>query len=242
MLGELVAQCARMGGKSTMQLVIANKNYSSWSLRAWLYLTEAGVPFEEHRIPLFVGDWRDQVVKFNPTGRLPALVDGAVRVWDSWAIVEYVRATHEVAFSWPDEPVRRGHALSVASEMHAGFLAVRRELPMNIRAQPSPRWEALSDDARQQVRRIVDVWSDCLARHGGPYLFGEQLCLADIAYAPVASRFSTYGIELPAPCRDYIHAIFELEGMRRWCAEAREEREHIDFVDELAADTPLNPG
>lgn len=226
-----------------MQLVIANKNYSSWSLRAWLYLTEAAVPFDELRIPLFTeGDWRERILRYNPTGRLPALVDGEVRVWDSWAIIEHVRHGYDVAIGWPSDPRARGEALSVAAEMHAGFLGVRNELPMNIRASAPGRWAKLSDGTKRDVDRIRSMWTSCLSRYGGPYLFGDTFCIADVAYAPVASRFRTYGIELDEPSQSFVQAIFDRPAMARWCEQANAETERIAFIDELADDTPLNPG
>ena len=226
---------------TTMKLVIGNKNYSSWSLRAWLYLTEAGVDFEEIRIPLFQGDWRERVLPFNPSGRLPALVDGDVQVWDSWAIIEHVRRSRDVAVAWPEDPVARGEALSVAAEMHAGFLGLRNELPMNVRASVPGRWAQLSEGTKRDVDRIRAIWRACLERYGGPFLFG-RLCIADILYAPVASRFRTYGIELDRASQAFVKAIFGLPGMARWAEEARTEVEHLAFVDELATETPLNPG
>ena len=227
---------------STMLLVIGNKNYSSWSLRAWLYLTEAGVAFEEKRIPLFTEGFRDQLRPYNPTCRVPALVDGNVFVWDSWAIIEHVRHSYDVSVDWPSDPVLRGEALSVAAEMHAGFLAVRAELPMNIRMSMQGRWEQLSEDARTEVSRIRDIWTRCLERHGGPYLFGSSLTIPDIVYAPVASRFRTYGIELDTACEAYVEAIHDIAGMRAWTEAARAETEHLEFVDGLAKETPLHPG
>lgn len=225
-----------------MQLVIGNKNYSSWSLRAWLYLTEAGVAFDEVRIPLFTeGDWRERILRYNPSGRVPALVDGDVRVWDSWAIIEHVRHRHEVLVDWPDDATARGEALSVAAEMHAGFLGLRNELPMNIRASAPGRWTKLSDGTKRDVDRIRTIWTGCLERHAGPYLFGDTFTIADVLYAPVASRFRTYGIELDEPSRRYVQAVFDRPGMATWCEQARAETERIAFIDALADDTPLNP-
>ena len=224
-----------------MKLIIGNKNYSSWSLRAWLYLTEASLAFEEERIALFEGDWRERLAPFNPTCRVPALVDGDARVWDSWAIIEHVRHAHRVGFDWPRDARARGEAMSVAAEMHAGFLGVRQELPMNIRASAPNRWDALSAKTRAEVDRIRRMWTECVERHGGPFLFGAELCIADIMYAPVASRFRTYGIEVDAAGQRFTDAIFGLEGMTRWCEAARAETERLTFVDELADQTPLRP-
>jgi len=232
-----------------LTLVVGNKNYSSWSLRAWLYLEEAGVPFTELRIPLFQGeDWRERVRAFHPAGRLPALVDGpleegvpaegAVRVWDSGAIIEYVRATRETKCGWPEEPRAMAWAMSLAAEMHGGFLGVRAELPMNVRASKPGRFEQLSAKARLEVERIRAMWGECLAASGGPYLFGEAMTIADVMYAPVASRFRTYAIELAPELEAYVEAIHARPAMKRWVEEAAAEEEHLPFVDALKSDLP----
>lgn len=227
-----------------LTLVIGNRNYSSWSLRAWLYLTESGIEFQERRIVLFEPGWKERVMQVSPTGRVPVLWDDDLAVWDSWAIIEHARTAHGGSVGWPEDPAIRAHAMSVAAEMHAGFLNVRNDLPMNLRAPPADPSVTLareSERTRIEVERIRTIWTECLERHGGPFLFGD-LTIADIMYAPVATRFRTYGVMMDEHHEAYVEAIFGLEGMKTWVAAAREETESIGFIDELAHQSPLHPG
>ena len=229
-----------------VQLVIGNKNYSSWSLRAWLHLRESGVAFEEVRIPLYQGDATERIARYSAAGRVPVLLDDdGVVVWDSLAIIEHVRETRSGAVDWPDGRAARARARSIAAEMHSGFLALREELPFNVRARRPIALDRLSDGARRQVARVLDVWGACRRENAGAgdWLFGP-LSIADVVYAPVALRFVTYGIPMPADARSYVDAVTGLASVREWVAAAEREAEALDFIDQLwpAAGTPLSFG
>jgi glutathione S-transferase len=220
-----------------LELIIGNKNYSSWSLRAWLYLRESGVPFEEIRIPLFSGtSWRERLAKYTPAGRVPVLVDGDLSVWDSLAICEYVREKEAGAVGWPVDVRARAHARSVVAEMHSGFLGIRSELPQNIRARRPLELSQLSEGCRNEVRRIDQLWSEAREsyRGGGPWLFG-QFSIADVMYAPVALRFVTYSIPLSSEARQFVDRVEDLDSIREWSRESARERESIGFIDDLAS-------
>jgi glutathione S-transferase len=228
-----------------MKLVIGNKNYSSWSLRAWLHLRESGVEFEEVRIPLYVPGSAESIARFNPAGRVPVLIDDGVVVWDSLAIVEYARERTGDKVGWPAERAARARARSIVAEMHSGFLAIREELPFNARARTPIPLDRLSDTARKQVARVFSVWSECRNGHGrdGEWLFG-RFSIADVFYAPVALRFVTYGIEAPAAAQSFIDAVTRLPSIREWVADAERETEALDFIDQRvpASATPLQFG
>ena len=227
------------------KLVIANRNYSSWSLRAWLFLTESNVSFEEIRIPMFTETWLEEITHYSPAGRVPVLLDDDIIVWDTTAIIEHVRERHHDAIGWPDSAKRRAHARSVSAEMHSGFLAVRDELPQNIRARNKLELSRLSDSCRKQIARIDEIWADCRRKYGdsGEWLFGE-FSIADIIFTPVALRFVTYSIPVSDKARDYVDAVQRSESVGQWVKAAREEPESISFIDELvsAASSPLTLG
>ncbi len=227
------------------KLVIANRNYSSWSLRAWLFLTESKVPFEEIRIPLFTETWPSDLAKYSPAGRVPVLLDDDITVWDTTAIIEYVRERIPHTVGWPDSARMSAHARSVSAEMHSGFLAVRDELPQNIRARNKLEPSSLSDSCQKQIARIDEIWTDCRGKYSdsGEWLFGE-FSIADIIFAPVALRFVTYSIPVSGDAREYIDAVQRSESVGQWVKEAREESESISFIDELvpAASSPLTLG
>ena len=228
-----------------MQLVIGNKNYSSWSLRAWLHLRESGVEFEEIRIPLYVPGAAEAIARFNPAGRVPVLIDDGVTVWDSLAIVEYVRERTGDRVGWPAERAARARARSIVAEMHSGFLGIREELPFNVRARTRVAPDRLSDTARRQIARVLSIWGDCRTEHAsrGDWLFGP-FSIADAFYAPVALRFVTYGIEAPAAAQSYIDAVTRLPSIREWVADAQREQETLEFIDQRlpASSTPLEFG
>jgi glutathione S-transferase len=227
------------------KLVIANRNYSSWSLRAWLYLTESNLAFEEIRIPLFTGNWQEEITRFSPGGRVPVLLDGDITVWDSMAIIEYVREQHPEAVGWPVSGRARAHARSVSAEMHSGFLAVRDELPQNLRVRRKLNISQLSAACQKQVNRIDELWTDCREQYGGggKWLYGE-FSIADVMFAPVALRFVTYSIPVSGQSRDFVEAVRQLASVQRWVEAARAESESLEFIDELvpAKDSPLTPG
>jgi glutathione S-transferase len=227
------------------KLVIANRNYSSWSLRAWLYLTESNIRFDEIRIPLFTDDWQSEVAKYSPAGRLPVLLDDDIAVWDTMAIIGHLLEKHPQAVGWPRSAAARAHARSIAAEMHSGFFAVRDELPQNLRARNKIDQGRLSDACRKQIVRIDHIWADCRSSYGdaGEWLFGE-LSIADIFYIPVALRFMTYSIEVSDLARQFVSAVQAADSVRQWIEAARVERESLPFIDELipASSSPLTLG
>jgi glutathione S-transferase len=206
----------------TLKLIIGNKNYSSWSFRPWIAMKVAGIPFAEQVISLNDPHFKQMVAKVSPAGKVPALADGEVRVWESLAILEYLADKFPDAKLWPDDPVARAHARAIAAEMHAGFVPLRRECPMNFWRPVKKR--ALSAEAAANVERIDRMWTDCRARFGvaGPFLFGK-FGAADAMYAPVAARFATYAIDVSSGARAYMEAIMGLAAWGEWKAAALKE-------------------
>ena len=205
-----------------MKLIIGNKNYSSWSLRAWLPLRHHGLEFEEVQIPLRLPDSSARVLQFSPTGKVPALLDGAVSLWESLAISEYVAEKFPQRGLWPEDPHARAVARAVSLEMHAGFPALRTHLPLNCRGRFASR-DHLPGVA-EEIERMRELWLDCRLRfgQGGHFLFGG-FTIADAVFAPVALRFQTYGVELPGVAGDYGASLLALPAMREWQAAAKEE-------------------
>jgi glutathione S-transferase len=206
----------------TLKLIIGNKNYSSWSFRPWIAMKVAGIPFEEQVISLDDPQFKRIVMEISPAGKVPALADGEVRVWESLAILEYLAAKFPDAKLWPEDPKARAHARAIAAEMHAGFAPLRRECPMNFWRPVKQR--ALSPEALANVKRIDAVWTDCHTRFGagGEFLFGG-FGAADAMYAPVVARFATYAVEAGPISRAYMDAIMGLEAWREWKAAAVQE-------------------
>jgi glutathione S-transferase len=206
----------------SLHLTIGNKNYSSWSFRPWLALKAAGIPFEETVIPIYEPGSKEKFLERSPAGKVPILEDGAVTVWESLAILEYVAEKFPDAALWPHEAVARAHARSIAGEMHAGFMPLRRQCPMNM-WRPVKKLE-LNAETAANVARIDAMWSDSRARFGGggPFLFG-RFSAADAMYAPVVSRFHTYGIEVSAPSSAYMQNMMALPAWQEWYAAALKE-------------------
>src|SRR3954468_19059106 len=173
-----------------MQLVIGNKNYSSWSLRPWIALKTLGFEFEERRIPLYGAGSKAAILEHSPAGKVPILIDGAITVWDSLAIIEYLAERFPEAGLWPADAAVRAHARSVSAEMHSGFQALRNECPMNLHRPVRP--VALSADAKANIARVEEIWRECRARYGagGPFLFG-RFGGVDAMFAPVVTRLHT---------------------------------------------------
>jgi glutathione S-transferase len=200
-----------------LKLIIGNKNYSSWSLRPWLAMKVAGIAFDEEVIPLYEPGSRELMLKYSPAGKVPVLIGGETHIWESLAILESLAEKFPKAGLWPDDARARGHARVVASEMHAGFQALRKNCPMNlwlpVKKRPQP------DEVMDNVKRIDALWSDCRSRfgQGGPFLFGP-FGAADAMYAPVASRLHTYDIAVSAVSRAYIDAILSLPAFIAWRA------------------------
>jgi glutathione S-transferase len=206
----------------TVHLTVGNKSYSSWSFRPWLALKAAGIPFEETVIPLYVPESKEKLLARSPAGKVPILKDGAVTVWESLAILEYVAEKFPAAALWPQDAAARAHARAIASEMHAGFTPLRRQCPMNMR-RPVKRLE-LNAETAANVARIDAMWSDCRARFGsgGPFLFG-RFGAVDAMYAPVVSRLYTYDIDVGAASAAYMRAMMALPAWQEWYAAALKE-------------------
>jgi len=205
-----------------LTLLIGNKNYSSWSLRPWIAMKVAGIPFEEKVIPLYEPGSREQVLAYSPAGKLPVLIDGGQAVWESLAILEHLAERVPAAGLWPADPAARSHARVVANEMHGGFQALRKNCPMNIWLPPKARPQG--DDVMENVWRIDALWRDCRTRFGeqGPFLFGA-FGAADAMYAPVVSRLHSYGIPVGAVSRAYMDAVMALPAFQEWTAAALQE-------------------
>ncbi len=210
-----------------LKLVIGNKNYSSWSLRAWLLLSEAGIPFEEIRIPLDTRDCAAQIRRYSPAGCVPVLMVDKFPVWDSLAIAETVAERWPNTHLWPDDPDERAHARSISAEMHSGFMALRDAMPMNCRAMG--RKVTLPDAVTRDIDRIIDIWSDCRERYGdgGGWLF-NRFSIADAMYAPVVLRFRTYGINLPDKACHFPARLLQSKPMQEWLEACESETEVIE--------------
>ena len=203
-------------------LVIGNKAYSSWSMRPWLLMKEAGLAFDEVRIPLYQEGHDRKIRDYSPAGRVPVLVDGAVTVWDSLAICEYLAERHAEKNLWPAAAAARAHARAVSAEMHAGFAALRGNMGMNVRR--SFPGVGMTPEVAKDIARIEQLWDDCLQRYGGPFLFGA-FGIADAMYAPVATRFRTYAVGLSAAAQRYADLLLALPAVAEWYAAAHAETE-----------------
>ncbi len=218
-----------------MQLYIGNKNYSSWSMRPWVLMTQAGIAFDEVKLRFdsFTpgSQFKTQVERLNPAGRVPILVDDGLAVWDTLAIAEYLAERFPDKRLWPEDRRARARARSVCAEMHAGFGALRNHFGMNIEASlPDVGARVLQEQpaVRDDVARIVAMWSELLTQHGGPMLFGE-FGVADAFYAPVVMRFRTYGVPLPVAVAAYAERVVALPGVAAWIADAMAERDFLPF-------------
>jgi len=205
-----------------LKIVIGNKNYSSWSLRAWLALAQTGADFEEILIPLDTPEMKSDIARYSPAGRVPVLIDDDVAVWDSLAIIEYLADKYPAAGLWSENAGERAMQRSVSAEMHSGFAALRSALPMNIRRPKSDF--ALAADVQADIDRICALWRQALARKtaDGPYLFGG-FCGADCMFAPVVSRFETYNVPVGDRERSYMDAVLSHEHFQAWALAARAE-------------------
>jgi glutathione S-transferase len=205
-----------------LTLVIGNKNLSSWSLRPWLLLKQFGVPFHEERLPLDTPEFYARIAAYSPTGRVPVLRHAGLDVWDSLAICEYVSETFLDGRGWPAERARRARARSVSAEMHSGFADLRAYLPMQCARRlagfvPPP-------EAQRDIERVTALWRECRAASAGqgPFLFGE-FGIADAMYAPVATRFVSYGVAVGEVERAWMDALLGLPAMQEWLAAAAAE-------------------
>jgi glutathione S-transferase len=211
--------------EKSMKLVIANRNYSSWSMRPWLLMSEFGLKFELVEESLGGGDLKERLRRHSPSCKVPVLIDGDLTVWDSLAICEYVSERYLDGKAWPASPGSRARARSVSAEMHSGFMGVRSEMPMNIRARRvvTPSKAALAD-----IGRIDEIWSDCRARYAaeGDWLFG-RFSIADCMYAPVVMRFKTYGTEVSRPAQSYMETVLGNASIQTWIKAALKETEIV---------------
>ncbi len=225
---------AELGQTYRGTLDFGNKNYSSWSLRPWLSLKYAGAAFEEVVIGLRHPDTREKIMSYSKAGKVPILRHGEITVWDSLAICEYVAELFPAAGLWPTDSQARAVARSVCAEMHSGFSEIRNQMPMNIRADKSHLNLANGPDIAGEIHRVTSLWEECRAKYGsrGDFLFGG-FTNADAMFAPVVSRFKTYGVTVSPTVQAYIKAVWELPEMRQWIEQARAEPMAIDAIDDL---------
>ena len=224
-----------------MTLVIANKNYSSWSLRGWLALKQTGAAFEEIVVPLRVPETREMMMRHSPSGKAPCLINGDIVVWESLAIIEYLAETFPAAGLWPSEASARAHARAIASEMHGGFMALRKAMPMNIR-ESLPGYGMSLDGVQGDVNRVEAIWRDTRSRFGagGDFLFGA-FGAADAMYAPVALRFKTYGVTLGESAAAYVEALLAHPPIVEWIAAAKAEPYMIPDYEKGGINGPAGP-
>ena len=208
-------------------LIIGNKNYSSWSLRAWLVMREAGIEFDEHRIALDTESTAHDIGELSAAGRVPVLKIGDETIWDSLAIAETVAERWPDKELWPADAAARAHARAISAEMHSGFEVLRELMPMNCRAMG--RKVSLPDVLTDDIDRVIEIWSECHNKYSGDsgWLFGH-FTVADAMFAPVVLRFRTYGINLPESAGFYPHRLLESEAMQEWLLAAESETEVID--------------
>ncbi|MFZ2856958.1 glutathione S-transferase family protein [Acidovorax sp.] len=218
-----------------IQLYIGNKNYSSWSMRPWVLLRQAGIVFEEVRVRFDSfeagSEFKRTVGAVSPTGKVPVLVDGELVVWDTLAIAEYLAETYPEKQLWPEDKAARARARSVCAEMHSGFTALRGACPMNIEASLPDTGALLWRDkaaVRADVQRLIEMWTGLLTQYGGPMLFG-QFTIADAYFAPVCMRLTTYGLPVPPHIAAYVDRVRALPGVNAWIADALAEQDFRAF-------------
>jgi len=203
-----------------MKLIFANRNYSSWSLRAWLVLKHFGIPFEEDLVMLSGEGWKEKIRKKSPSGKVPVLIDGEAVVPETLAILEYLHDKYPAKGIWPSDRLKRALARSVSAEMHGGFGRLRDAAPMNLRASHPGKVDL--DLVAPDLRRIEEIWGDLTAESGGPFLFGK-FNGADAMFAPVATRIRTYSLPVSDAAMDYVEAIYSLPAFQEWLAAAKAE-------------------
>ena len=223
-----------------MQLYIGNKNYSSWSMRPWVLMTQAGIPFEEVMVRFddFTNDstypqsqFKQVLHAVTPVGKVPVLVDGDLAVWDTLAIAEYVAEQFPDKALWPTDRAARARARCICAEMHSGFTALRSACTMNIEASLEQVGALIWRDnagVRTEVQRLIDMWSALLQEHGGPLLFGS-FSVADAYYAPICTRITTYALPVPEPIAAYVERVSALPGVKAWIYGALAEKDFLDF-------------
>lgn len=214
---------------TTTTLTLSSKNYSSWSLRGWLLARFAGLPFNEVMVSPDDADARRELLLLAPSIRVPCLTHDGAKVWNTLAIAHYLDEQCPQAGLLPTDRLARAHCRAISGEMNAGFANLRSALPMNLKAHyPGHKiWAGALPD----IERITEIWTDCLATYGGPYLFGAQRTMADALYAPVATRFLTYDVALNPACQAYCQTIMQMPEMQEWIAAARLEPDEIEELD-----------
>jgi glutathione S-transferase len=215
-----------------LKLILANKAYSSWSLRPWILLAQLKIPFEEVVIPMNQPETRATMLKYAPTGKCPSLQDGKIAVWESLATIEYIAEAYPEKPVWPKGKAARAHARSLASEMHAGFTALRQACPTNFRRPV--RAIPLRDEVKADVARIEAAWAQARATfgRGRPFLFG-RFSAADAMFAPVVNRFHVYDVPVSSPTRDYMETIMALPVWKAWVADAHAEPWRIEHYEAI---------
>jgi glutathione S-transferase len=221
-----VAAASRQMSKTT--LTLSSKNYSSWSLRGWLMAKLAKIDFEEVVVAPDNPDARAEILLLSPSILVPCLTYKGIRVWDTLAIGEFLNEIAPQAGLLPKDQAERAHCRSICGEMHSGFISLRQALPMNIKAR-FPNFKIWSK-AQADIDRILIVWSECLQAYGGPFLFG-RISMADAMYAPVVSRFRTYGVALDGELKSYAERIWDLPAMQEWREAALAEKEEIEELE-----------
>jgi glutathione S-transferase len=214
---------------ATASLTLSSKNYSSWSLRGWLMARFAGLEFREVMVSPDDGDARKELLLLAPSIRVPCLSHEGAKVWNTLAIAQYLNEIKPKAGLMPDDRIARAHCRSISGEMNSGFANLRASLPMNLKAR-HPGYKVWAG-AQPDIDRIIEIWTECLATYGGPFLFGAQRGMADAMFAPVATRFITYDVKLPKPCILYCQTIMAMPEMKEWIAAAKLEADDIDELD-----------
>ena len=215
-----------------MKLVIGDKNYSSWSMRPWLVLKHFGIAFDEVMVLLNEAESKASILEHSPSGKVPCLIaDDGVTVWDSLAICETLAERYPQHAMWPRDSIARGHARSVSAEMHSGFGALRNNMWMNIRA--SFPGKGATPEALADIARIDEIWSECLRKYGGPFLFGE-FTIADAMYAPVVMRFNTWQPKLSEAALAYSRRVTAQPAVKAWIDDALQETHRIPYQDTCA--------
>src|SRR5579871_62355 len=209
-------------------LTITSKNYGSWSLRGWLLCRMAGLKFTEQVMSVDDPSMRAELLLMSPSFLVPCLTHDGAKVWDTLAIAEYLRELKPKAGLLPADRAARAHCRAISGEMHSGFANLRSALPMNLKAhyKDFKIWAG----AQADIARVVEIWKECLAKYGGPYLFGK-LSVADAMYAPVVTRFLTYDVKLDPDCAAYCQAIMALPAMQEWIAAAKAEPDDLEELD-----------
>ena len=224
---EAAATESKAGPVAT--LTLSSKNYSSWSLRGWLLAKFSGLPFTETMVSPDDADARRELLLLAPSIRVPRLEHDGARVWNTLAIAQYLDEVCPDAGLFPADRLARAHCRSISGEMNSGFANLRSSLPMNLKARlPGHK---IWGGAQPDIDRIVEIWTDCIATYGGPYLFGARRTVADAMYAPVVTRFLTYDVKLNRPCIEYTRTIMAMPEMAEWIAAARREPDDIEELD-----------